>query len=181
MGISVSRMEVNSMELKEAMLKRRSIRRFTEEKVSKDQLETLLHLGMSGPSACNARPWEFFVITQEEKLAALRQVHMFSKHQAPVMIVVAGNLRHALRLQMQDFWIQDCFAAMENILLGATDMGLGACWEGLYPMKRSVSRVKEILGLEEEIVPLGMIALGHPAEEQPPRDQFDSGRVHFLE
>lgn len=169
------------MELKEAMMKRRSIRHFTEEKVARDQLETLLHFGMSGPSACNARPWEFYVVTQEEKLAALRGVHLFSKYPAPAMIVVAGNLQHALRLQMQDFWIQDCSAAMENILLGATDLGLGACWEGLYPIKRSVSRVREILGLGEEMVPLGMIALGHPAEEQPPRDQFDSRKIHYLE
>ena len=179
--ISALRMEANLMELNEVMMKRRSIRRFTDEKIQKDQLEYLLHLGMSGPSACNARPWEFYVVTQEEKITALRKVHMFSKYEAPVMIVVAGNLRRALRLQMQDFWIQDCSAAMENILLGATDMGLGACWEGLYPMKRSISRVREILGLEDEIVPLGMIAIGHPAEEQPPRDQFDSQRVHYLE
>lgn len=169
------------MELKDAMMKRRSIRRFTDEKVSLEQLDLLLHFGMSGPSACNARPWEFFVVTREEKLAALRTVHPFSRHVSPAVIVVAGNMSRALGVQMRDFWIEDCSAAIENILLGAVGLGLGACWEGLYPMKNAVSEVRKILEAGDNIVPLGMIAIGYPAEEQPPRDQYDAQCVHFLE
>jgi len=108
-------------------------------------------------------------------------VDRFTHYVCPVMIIVAGNRKRALPAQLNDFWIQDCSAAMENILLGAVDLGLGACWEGLYPMKRACGKVSALLGLEDHIVPLGMIALGHPDETQPPRDQYDEKRVHDLE
>jgi nitroreductase len=169
------------MELKDVMMKRRSVRRFTEEPVSAEQIETLLHHAMSGPSACNARPWEFYIVTRTETLEALRKAGRFTSYVSPLMIVVAGNMKKALPMQLRDFWVQDCSAAMENLLLSAVDLGLGACWEGLYPMKRMVQRVSAILGLEEHIVPLGMAAIGHPAEDPEPRDQYDPKRVHRIE
>ena len=183
-GIGFSLSDPNgamAMELKAVMMKRRSVRRFTEEPVSREQTETLLHHAMSGPSACNARPWEFFIVTRPETLEALRDAGRYTKHKAPLMIVVAGNMKKALPMQLRDFWIQDCSAAMENLLLSAVDLGLGACWEGLYPMKRMVERVSKILNLEEHIIPLGMAAIGHSAEDPEPRDQYDPKRIHWVE
>ena len=84
------------MELKEALLKRRSVRKYTEEAVSQEMIEELLHAAMSGPSACNKMPWEFYVITNPEKLEELRGASMFTKMQAPLAMVVCGNLAHAL-------------------------------------------------------------------------------------
>lgn len=91
------------MELKETLLNRRSIRKFTDEAVSDEQIDELLHAAMSGPSACNRRPWEFFVVTQAETLDKLRDASRFTKMNAPLAIVVCGNLSRALPLQLSTF------------------------------------------------------------------------------
>ena len=131
------------MELKEALLKRRSVRKFTEEPVSEDDVLKLLHAGMSGPSACNKTPWEFFVVTNPEVLEKLRKSAKFSKIVSPLAIVVCGNLSKALPSQLSPFWIQDSSAATENILLRATDLELGAVWCGVHPMKTAEKNVDE--------------------------------------
>ena len=168
------------MELKEALLQRRSIRKFTEEPVSEEDILELLHAGMSGPSACNKTPWEFYVITNPETLEKLRKAARFSKMTSPLSIVVCGNLSKALPLSFASFWIQDCSAATENILLRATDLGLGAVWCGVHPMKTAEKNVREILSLPEKIIPLNIIHIGHPAEKHEPRDQFSEKKVHYI-
>lgn len=114
------------MELNEVLQKRRSIRKFTEEEVSEELIDELLHAAMSGPSACNRRPWDFYVITNQEVLKNLESATRFTKMKARLAIVVCGNLSRALPQQLAAYWIQDCSAATENILLCATDLGLGA-------------------------------------------------------
>ena len=108
------------MEVREALQKRRSIRKYTEDAVSKEQLEELLHAAMSGPSACNRTPWDFYVVTDPEVLKKLREAAKFSKITAPAAIVVCGNLSKALPMQYASYWIQDCSAATENSLRAAT-------------------------------------------------------------
>ena len=125
------------MELKEVLLKRRSVRKFTAESVSDEMIEELLHAAMSGPSACNKKPWEFYVVTNEEKLEELKGASKFTKFSAKLAIIVCGNLSHALPMHLADYWIQDCSAAAENILLRVTDLGLGAVWCGIHPLKIS--------------------------------------------
>ena len=168
------------MELSEVLLKRRSIRKFTDEPVSEEDVLKLLHAGMSGPSACNRTPWEFFVVTNPEILEKLRKSARYSKIKAPLAIVVCGNLSKALPLQLSPFWIQDCSAATENILLKATDLGLGAVWCGIHPMKTSEKKVSEALSLSEKLVPLNIIHIGHPAEFPEPRDQYNEKKVHYI-
>lgn len=87
----------------------------------------------------------------------------------------------ALPMQLSPFWIQDCSAASENILLAATDMGLGSVWCRIHPQKRAEKRVSDILGLSEKQIPLNIIYIGHPDEEQSPRDQYKERNVHFVE
>jgi len=166
------------MELKEALLKRRSVRKFTEESVSEEHINELLHAAMSGPSACNKMPWEFYVVSNKEVLEQLKSASKFTKMQAPLAIIVCGNLSHALPMQLADYWIQDCSAATENILLRATDLGLGAVWCGIHPQKRAEQKVAEILDLSKKEIPLNIILIGHPAEEPEARDQYDEKRVH---
>ena len=103
------------MEVREALQKRRSIRKYTEDAVSKEQLDELLHAAMSGPSACNRTPWDFYVVTDPEVLKKLREAAKFSKITAPAAIVVCGNLSKALPMQYASYWIQDCSAATEKI------------------------------------------------------------------
>lgn len=169
------------MELHDAMLSRRSIRKFTEQKVDDELIDRLLQYGMSGPSACNRQPWEFYVVTNEQKLEELRKLGHFTNYQSPLNIVVAGNLRRALPMQLAEFWVQDCSAAVENILLGATSMGLGACWCGIKPGKRLIVKAQKILQIEDHIEPLGLLHIGYPAEQVEPRTQYNKKRIHIID
>lgn len=168
------------MEVKDALLKRRSIRKYLDKEVSDEMIEELLHAAMSGPSACNRRPWIFYVIKDQDKLNELRKASRFSNMNAPLAIVVVGDLSRSLPLQLKDFWIQDCSAATENILLRATDLGLGSLWCGIYPQKRPVERVKKILGITNSDIPLNIIYIGYGDEEKESRDQYEKNRVKVI-
>ena len=168
------------MELKEALLKRRSVRKFTKEPVSEEMTEEILHAAMSGPSACNRKPWDFYVVTNEEILDKLKGASKFTKFNAKLAIIVCGNLSRALPLQLAPYWIQDCSAATENILLRVTDLGLGAVWCGIHPQKNAEKKVAGFLNLKATQVPLNIIFIGHPAEEPEARDQYEEKCVHFI-
>lgn len=169
------------MELKDVLLKRRSIRKFKTDKISDEIVLELLHAGMSGPSACNRQPWEFYVIRNEEMLVKIRRTSRFTNMEAPLAIVVCGNLDKALPDSMKDYWIHDCSAATENILLRVTDMGLGAVWCGIYPQERAAERMKEFLGLGDNLIPLSLIFIGHPDESRTPRDWYNPECVHYMD
>lgn len=168
------------MELQEVLQRRRSIRKYTQEPVSKEDIDLLMHAAMSGPSACNKTPWEFYVITDEAVLEKLRNASRYSKIYAPLAIVVCGSLSRALPSQLAPYWIQDCSAATENILLAATDLGLGTVWCGIHPQKRAEERVREALGLTEKHIPLNIIYVGHPDQVQEPRDQYKETYIHYI-
>lgn len=168
------------MELKQAFLARRSIRSFTNDPVGDSDIDYLLRAAMSGPSAVNMRPWEFYVVKDPAKIAALNKVG-YAKYPSPLMIVLAGNSRHFLPLGNEEYWVQDCSAATENLLLAATDLSLGAVWCGVYPVPLRVNQVKTILDLPEHIIPFSIVILGHPQGEIPaPRDQYDEKKVHHV-
>ena len=169
------------MELKEVLLKRRSVRKFTEQKVTKEEIDELLHAAMSGPSACNRTPWDFYVVTNSDKLDELRKTAMFTNMNAPLAVVVCGTLSRALPLKRKEYWIQDCSAATENILLRAVDLSLGAVWCGIHPQKSAVEKLQKTLNLPENCVPLNIIWIGHPAEDPEPRDQYNEKYIHIIE
>lgn len=168
------------MNTQEAILARRSCRKFTTDVISDDIIRTLLDSAMAAPSACNKRPWEFYVIKNPEILEQLRHVSRYSNMNSSLIIIVAGNDKRSLNHKDNDFWIQDCSAATENILLTATELGIGSCWCGLYPLVTPVKSIRKLLGLEEHIIPLALIHLGYPAESSEPRTQYDEKRVHYV-
>lgn len=168
------------MELKEVLLKRRSVRKFEDKEVAPELIDELLHAAMSGPSACNKCPWEFYVVTSRDKLDALKSASRFMGFNAPLAIVVCGNLAKALPLKFSEYWIQDCSAATENILLRATDLGLGAVWCGAHPQKRAEEKIRAALGMPDKQIPLNIIFIGYPAETPEPRDQYDTAKIHFI-
>ncbi|MDO9122616.1 MAG: nitroreductase family protein [Anaerolineaceae bacterium] len=159
--------------------KRRSIRKFTEEPVSRDALITLLKAGMSGPSGMNAQPWEFVVVTEDETLAKIRRNLMFAKMKGTAAICVLGSKRMQTNKAGDKFWVQDCAAATENILLAATALGLGAVWIGIHPVHIFERQVKSILNLPEGVTPFCLIIIGHPAEEKEARTQYNEKRVQW--
>jgi nitroreductase len=158
---------------------RRSIRKYTAEPVPEETITLLLEAAMAAPTASNRRPWEFVVVTEDETLAALRRSLIFGRYQAPLAIVVCGNLRVAYPGPGRGFWVEDCSAAMQNILLAASGLGLGSVWVGVYPIKPFMGAVARILGLPNHVTPLGLAYIGYPAETKPPRTQYDPKRVHW--
>lgn len=168
------------MELNEVMLARRSVRKFTGEAVSEKDVDVLMHAAMSGPSACNCTPWEFYAVSNPDVLEKLRGAAHYSKIDAPLAIVVAGNLSRALPGDLAPFWVQDCSAATENILLRAVDLGLGCVWCGIHPQKQAEEKVSAALNLPENQVPLNIIYVGHPAQTPPAGDQYKAEFVHYL-
>jgi len=154
---------------------RRSIRKYAGEPVSETDVKTLLEAAMAAPSSSNRKPWQFVVVTERQTLDSLAEAHPYGKmlFEAPLCIAVCGDLSISERV-----WIQDCSAATENLLLAVTALGLGAVWLGVYPVEGRVSDVRRLLGIPGEVVPLNLIAIGHPAEEKEPRTQYDEARVH---
>ena len=156
---------------------RRSIRRFTSERVSEAQIKLLLEAAMAAPTAMNLQPWHFIVVEDPFKLADLRKILPFGKMQSPLAISICGNLGSVKKLVTERFWVQDCSAATQNLLLVANALGLGAVWCGVHPINRLESSVTTILNLPETVIPLNVVFIGHPAEEKPARTQFDSKRI----
>ena len=162
------------------IMTRTSIRQYTNEPVTKADIETMLRAGMAAPTAVNKQPWHFVAVTDKNKLAELAGRRNMIK-QAGVAIVVCGNMGKALQGPAQAFWVQDCSAATENILLAANALGLGAVWTGCYPMDDRVAEVSKVLKLPETIVPLCVIAIGHPAEQPTPKDKWKPENVSYNE
>ena len=162
------------------IMTRTSIRQYTNEPVSKADIETMLRAGMSAPTAVNRQPGHFVAVTDKEKLAELAGRRGMIQ-QAGVAIVVCGNMDKAMQGPAQAFWIQDCSAATENILLAANALGLGAVWTGCYPMEDRVAEVSKVLKLPKTIVPLCVIAIGHPAEQPTPKDKWKPENVSYNE
>jgi nitroreductase len=156
---------------------RRSIRRFTAEKVSQAQIKLLLEAAMAAPTAMNTQPWHFVVIEDTGKLAELRKILPFGKMDAPLAISICGNLGSLKRLVTERFWVQDCSAATENMLLAANTLGLGTLWCGVHPINRLESSVRTILNLPEMVIPLNIVYVGHPAEEKPARTKYDQTKI----
>ena len=163
----------------ETILKRRSIRKYTDRPVEPEKLDLLLQAAMAAPSAMNCKPWEFVVVTDPEKLAQFRSRLIFGNRNAPAAIVICGNPSLSINPAARLFWVQDCSLAGENILIAATGLGLGTVWVGVHPVGEFVRVVREIIGLPKHITPLGLLYVGYAAEEKPARTQVDTDRIHW--
>ena len=158
---------------------RRSIRRYEQKNVEKEKLITLLKAAMAAPSAMNLKPWEFIVVTQPEILDEIRSALMFGKFNAPAAIIVCGNTSFFKNPVATKYWVQDCSAATQNILLAAVELGLGTVWCGVHPIHNFSKRISSILDLPDKVKPLNVIYIGYPAEEKPARTQYDPDRVYW--
>ncbi len=165
------------MDAMEAILSRRSIRRYTEQAVSEEIIKELLEAAMSAPSAGNEQPWHFVVIRDRDTLSEIPRFHPYSQmlKSAPLAILVCGDKRLE---KYKGYWVQDCSAATQNILLAAQAKGLGAVWLGIYPVEERIIGLRNLLGIPEEVTPLSLISIGYPAEQKPPSDRYNASRVH---
>lgn len=161
----------------EAILTRRSVRSYEDRAVSEESIDSMLRAAMAAPSAANQRPWQFVVIEDRRILEQVPKVqpHAAMAAEAPLAIVVCGDTKRA---KHPIFWVQDCAAATQNLLLAAHAHGLGAVWCGIHPNEEVTQAVQKLLSLPEEVIPLALIPVGHPAETKPPTDRYDPSRIH---
>jgi nitroreductase len=154
---------------------RRSIREYTSEPVSEEQIRTLLEAAMAAPSASNIKPWEFVVVRDGALRKEISEVHRYAgmAADAAVVFVVCG------RPQDSRHWVEDCSAATQNLLLAATALGLGAVWVAMYPHADREDQMRRILHVPADWRTLCIIPVGHPAETKPERTQYDPARVHY--
>jgi len=162
------------------LLGRRSIRVFAPGEVSEAAITQLLQAAMAAPSAVAKDPWRFVVLRQRETLAALAAALPNGAFlaTAPLGIIVCGDLEAAHDRQLS-YLLQDCAAAIENLLLCAHALGLGACWLGVHPREERVRKLKEILGLPASVIPVAGIVVGRPGEDKEPRTRFNPRYVHW--
>ena len=145
--------------------------------IPKETIEELLRAAMSAPSAGNEQPWQFLVIDDRKKLDSITGVNPNAKmcKEAQAAILVCGD---TTKEKYPGFWVQDCAAATQNILLAAHTLGLGAVWVGLYPIEDRVVAMRTLLGLPDRVVPLALVPLGYPAQPIPPENRFNAARIH---
>jgi len=166
------------MDILEAIFTRRSIRRFTGEPVGEDHLKLLMKAGFSAPSAHNFQPRNFVVVRDKNILEAIAEAHPYAKMlpQAGCGIIVCGDKK---KQGSTSFILEDCSASIENMLLAAHGIGLGAVWCALYPVKQVIKTVTKFLNLPSNIIPVGMVVVGHKNEEKAPADRYDESKIHY--
>jgi nitroreductase len=166
------------MDTYDAIVTRRSIRLFTIEEVNKEIQQKLLIAAMQAPSARNTQAWQFVVIDDPKILKEISIFHPYADmlRQAPLAIAVCGDFQLE---ESVDYLALNCAAASENILLAAHSLGLGAVWLGIYPRKKRVKDLRNLLDLPDEIIPISLVACGHPKESKGVADRFNPGKIHY--
>ena len=159
---------------------RRSVRAYRgDHEIPPGVVGDLLEAAMAAPSACAKDPWRFIVVRERHRLAAIAEGLPNGKMlaQAGIGIVLCGDLQAAHGNDLS-YLLQDCAAAMENLLLAASALGLGACWLGVHPREERILHLRQLLSIPETVVPVGVAALGWPAEDKPARTRFHAAHVH---
>lgn len=165
----------------ENIMTRTSIRKYKAKPVEDAKIETMLRAAMAAPTAVNKQPWHFVVVTDKEMLNKLagegRRGDMLRN--APLAIVVCGDMSKALEGKGREYWIQDTSAATENLLLAAHALGLGAVWTGQWPMEDRYQHTMKVLGMPDTIIPLGTMIIGYPDEQPTPKDKWKPENVSY--
>jgi nitroreductase len=166
------------MDTLEAIHTRRSIREYQDKPIPDELVAEVLKAAMAAPSARNQQPWEFIVITNAEIRERIPSICQFAQMvvHAPLAILVCGNLKADTA---QGYWVIDCSAAIQNLLLAAHALGLGAVWTGVFPREERMDGLTELLSLPEHVVPHSLVVLGCPVELPPKQDRFKEERIHY--
>lgn len=165
----------------ENILTRTSVRAYTNEPISNNDIETLLRAGLAAPSALNKQPWHLIVVSKREMLnaIALSTPNASMAKQAPLAIIVCGDLSKAATGWEQNFWIQDVSAVTENILLAAHALNLGAVWTGTYPSKDRMAKISVLMNLPTYIIPFAAVIIGHPQTKAIHKDKWNESAISY--
>lgn len=162
----------------DSIFHRRSIRQHTDEPVSDEQVQEILKAGMAAPSAVNGRPWEFYVVRNEEMKKKLAEVSPYARSAAlaPVVIVPVYHTD----CTAPEYAQIDMGICIENMMLMADELGLGSVCLGIAPEKDRMETVKALLQLPEKTECFALLPVGHPRSEPAPKETWDPGRVHYI-
>ena len=154
---------------------------YTSRPVEKEKVDIMLKAAMAAPSAVNKQPWAFIVIDDRDVLNKLAEVLPYAKMtaEAPMAIVVCGDLAKSLNGEFGKYWMLDCSAASENLLLAAEALELGAVWTAIYPEEQRIENVRKVLSLPEHIVPFNLIPIGYPQRNEEAKDKFKQENIHY--
>lgn len=158
------------------MLNRKSVRKYSDKKIEQEKIDIILKSAMSAPSAMNKQPWEILVITDKTKLAKIAEIAPnagYSKD-SQVTMIVCGDKNTS-----EKFWVQDCCAMTENILLAVESLELGAVWCAVYPFEDKIQGLQTLFNLPENIIPLNIIPIGYPLQKETPKQKYDSKKIHI--
>lgn len=161
-----------------AIRTRRSARRFPKEPVSLTDLEQVFRAAMAAANSGGQQPWRFVVLDDpalRDELASLT-VERGPYYRSPQLIVVCGDIG-SMKWKMR--WLADCAAAIQNMLLAAHALGLGAVWQELYPYHERVAKVRGLLGIPATVYPMAVVSIGHPADRPAPADRYDPAKVRW--
>ncbi|MBN1913761.1 MAG: nitroreductase family protein [Candidatus Omnitrophica bacterium] len=162
----------------DAILKRRSVRRYTDKEVSEDLIKKIIEAGMNAPSAGNQQPWHFLIMKNKKTLedASGCSPHAHALKDAAAGILLCGDLSLE---KHKDYWVQDCSACAENMLLEVAELSLGAVWLGVYPRQDRVDYLKKYFALPEQVIPFAIISIGYPADEIKVTNRYNVTRLHY--
>ncbi|NLV88831.1 MAG: nitroreductase family protein [Tissierellia bacterium] len=166
------------MNVLDAIFTRRSIRKFTGEPIKEEDLKLILKAGFQAPSAHNYEPREYIVIRDKEILNKIADFHQYAKMlpEAGCGIVVCGDTS---KQEDIGFLVEDCSASIQNMLLAAHGLGLGAVWCGLYSRQHLVDAMSETLNIPEHIIPIGLVVVGVKAQDRNPKDRYNEEKIHY--
>jgi nitroreductase len=170
--------ELRMKEIQDIIINRRSIRKYKTNAVSQHQIEKLLQAAMYAPSANNLQPWHFVVVTERSTLNQIMDIHPYAKmlKNAPLAILVCADQQIE---KTEGYWVQDCSAAIQNIMLSAYGMGLASVWLGVYPRQERMLSIKKLFSLPEHIHPLSIVAVGHADEQKELPERYLAERIHL--
>ncbi len=158
------------------ILDRRSIRQYTDQKIDSKDIKTILTAAMYAPSAVNMQPWHFVVIDDPVRMEKIMEIHPHARmlQSASHAIVVCGDeqLQHG-----DGYWVVDCGAATQNLLLAAQIVGLGSCWVGIHPREERKTSFSRLLKLPPHVLPFALVALGYAEEQKPRPERFHAEKV----
>lgn len=157
---------------------RTSIREYTADPLTEEQITLILRAAMAAPSACNQQPWEFYVVTDKAIIEELSRVTPFTGPCKGAPVVFVPCIRSDCRVPKMAPY--DLSAAIENMLLEADQLGLGTCWMGISPMTMRMDKVSQLLNIPEELSPFALVSCGVPAHPRAQQDRFDEGRIHRI-
>ena len=166
-----------------SIMTRSSVRAYTDQAISNDTIEAILRAAMAAPTAVNSQPWHFVVVTDRARLDSIAATLPNAErmlNQAPLAIAVCGNENRFLQGEGREYWVQDCSAATENLLLAAHALGLGAVWCGIYPIADRVADARRALLLPDSITPLCIVPIGHTADKPNVKDKWDISKISYL-